>query len=59
MPSFYWPDNVEWSTQLLRLFSYSTLGAADFSEVEFVARSLPVGDEQAWHVGFGDLPIRR
>jgi hypothetical protein len=54
----YWPDNVEWSTQLLRLFSYSTLGAADFSEVEFVARSLPEGDEQAWHVGFGGLAYR-
>ena len=54
----YWPDNVEWSTQLLRLFSYSTLGAADFSEVEFVARSLPEGDEQAWRVGFGGVAYR-
>lgn len=54
----YWPDHPEWSTQLLRLISYTTLGAADFSEIERVAASLPVGDDAAWYEGFVALARR-
>lgn len=51
----YWPDNLAWSNQLMRLIGYASVGAADFSEVYFVARSLPVGDEEAWQSGFSGL----
>jgi dienelactone hydrolase len=51
----YFPDNLEWSTQMLRLFSYCYVRGADFSEVHAVARSLPVGDDAAWQKGFSDL----
>lgn len=51
----YWPEHPEWSTQLLRLISYTTLGAADFSEVERVAAALPVGQDDAWYEAFTGL----
>ena len=54
----YWPENLAWSTQLLRLVSYASLGAADFSEVDSVARTLTVGDEDAWYEGFAGLGRR-
>jgi dienelactone hydrolase len=51
----YFPDNLEWSTQMLRLFSYCYVRGADFSEVHAVARTLPVGDDIAWQRGFSEL----
>jgi len=54
----YWPDNLEWSTQMLRLIGYAYVGGADFSEVHAVARSLPVGDREAWREGFAALARR-
>lgn len=51
----YFPDNLEWSTQMVRLFSYCYVRGADFSEVHSVARSLPVGDNDAWQAGFAGL----
>jgi dienelactone hydrolase len=51
----YFPDNLEWSTQMLRLFSYCYVRGADFSEVHAVARTLPVGDDAAWQRGFSEL----
>lgn len=51
----YFPDNLEWSTQMMRLFSYCYVRGADFSEVHSVARSLPVGDNSAWQAGFAEL----
>jgi len=54
----YWPDNLEWSTQMLRLIGYAYVGGTDFSEVHAVARSLPVGDRDAWQQGFAGLARR-
>lgn len=54
----YFPDNLEWSTQMLRLFSYCYVRGADFSEVHAVARTLPVGDDAAWQRGFSTLADR-
>ncbi|ORW94713.1 hypothetical protein AWB92_10340 [Mycobacterium sp. IEC1808] len=54
----YFPDNLEWSTQMLRLFSYCYVRGADFSEVHAVARTLPVGDNAAWQTGFSELADR-
>lgn len=54
----YFPDNLEWSTQIIRLFSYCYVRGADFTEVDSVARTLPVGDEAAWEAGFADLARR-
>ncbi|TDC94567.1 alpha/beta fold hydrolase [Actinomadura sp. 7K507] len=54
----YFPDNLEWSTQMIRLFSYCYVRGADFSEVHSVAKSLPVGDNAAWEAGFGALAER-
>jgi alpha-beta hydrolase superfamily lysophospholipase len=54
----YWPEQAEWSTQLLRLISYTSLGAAEFSEVERVAASLHVGDDAEWYSAFVDLAHR-
>ncbi len=54
----YFPDNLEWSTQMLRLFSYCYVRGADFSEVHAVARTLPVGDDAAWQRGFSELANR-
>jgi dienelactone hydrolase len=51
----YFPENLEWSTQMMRLFSYCYVRGADFSEVHSVARSLPVGDNAAWQAGFAEL----
>lgn len=51
----YFPDNLEWSTQMIRLFSYCYVRGADFSEVHSVAKSLPVGDNAAWERGFAEL----
>jgi len=51
----YFPENLEWSTQMLRLFSYCYVRGADFTEVHAVARSLPVGDNAAWEKGFSEL----
>lgn len=51
----YFPDNLEWSTQMMRLFSYCYVRGADFSEVHAVARTLPVGDDAAWQRGFSEL----
>ena len=51
----YFPTNLEWSTQMLRLFSYCYVRGADFSEVHAVARTLPVGDDLAWQKGFAEL----
>ncbi|MER7005406.1 alpha/beta fold hydrolase [Dactylosporangium sp. NPDC000555] len=51
----YFPDNLEWSTQMLRLFSYCYVRGADFSEVHSVAKALPVGDDAAWQAGFSKL----
>lgn len=51
----YFPDNLEWSTQMMRLFSYCYVRGADFSEVHAVARTLPVGDDAAWERGFAEL----
>jgi dienelactone hydrolase len=54
----YFPTNLEWSTQMLRLFSYCYVRGADFSEVHAVARGLPVGDDAAWQRGFSELAHR-
>jgi alpha-beta hydrolase superfamily lysophospholipase len=54
----YFPDNLEWSTQMLRLFGYASIGGADFTEVQAVARDLPVGDDAAWMAGFTGLARR-
>lgn len=54
----YFPTNLEWSTQMLRLFSYCYVRGADFSEVHAVARGLPVGDDAAWQRGFSELADR-
>jgi alpha-beta hydrolase superfamily lysophospholipase len=54
----YFPDNLEWSTQTLRLFGYASIGGADFSEVQAVARDLSPGDDDAWVAGFTDLARR-
>jgi dienelactone hydrolase len=51
----YFPDDLEWSTQMLRLCSYCYVRGADFSEVHAVARALPVGDNAAWQAGFSKL----
>ena len=51
----YFPDDLEWSTQMLRLFSYCYVRGADFTEVHAVARTLPVGDDAAWERGFSEL----
>lgn len=51
----YFPDNLEWSTQMIRLFSYCWVRGADFSEVHSVAKNLPVGDDAAWQAGFSAL----
>jgi hypothetical protein len=51
----YFPDNLEWSTQMMRLIAYCYVRGADFSEVHTVARSLPVGDNAAWQMGFAGL----
>lgn len=51
----YWPDDLEWSTQFMRLLGYIYVGGADFSEVHAVARDLPPGDERAWRAGFSAL----
>lgn len=51
----YWPEHLEWSTQMMRLIGYASVGGADFSEVEAVARTLPVGDDEAWYAGFSAL----
>ena len=54
----YFPTNLEWLTQMLRLFSYCYVRGADFSEVHAVARGLPVGDDAAWQRGFSELADR-
>ena len=54
----YFPNNLEWSTQMLRLFSYCYVRGADFGEVHAVARTLPVGDNAAWQRGFSELAAR-
>jgi dienelactone hydrolase len=54
----YFPDNLEWSTQMMRLCSYCYVRGADFGEVEAVARTLPVGDDTAWQRGFSELANR-
>lgn len=51
----YFPDNLEWSTQMMRLIAYCYVRGADFAEVWSVARSLPVGDDAAWRAGFSGL----
>jgi dienelactone hydrolase len=51
----YFPDNLEWSTQMMRLIAYCYVRGADFSEVHAVARSLPLGDDAAWQMGFAGL----
>lgn len=51
----YFPNNLEWSTQMIRLFSYCYVRGADFSEVHSVAKALPVGDDAAWEAGFSKL----
>ena len=51
----YFPDNLEWSTQMMRLIAYCYVRGADFSEVHAVARTLPVGDDAAWQMGFSGL----
>jgi len=48
----YWPEDLVWSTQIHRLISYASLGAADFSEVHSVARTLTPGDDEGWYSGF-------
>lgn len=53
-----WPENMEWSTQLVRLLSYAYVGATDFSEIESVVRGLRVGDDAAWQEGFAGLAGR-
>ncbi len=54
----YFPNDLEWSTQMVRLFGYASIGGADFSEVEAVARDLPEGDDEAWVTGFAGLARR-
>jgi dienelactone hydrolase len=56
----HWPDNLDWSVQLLRLigYSYLDLGGSEFSEIYSVARHLEVGDEEAWLAGFSALARR-
>lgn len=54
----YYPDNLEWSTQMIRLFGYASIGGADFSEVHDVAKDVPVGDVKAWREGFLGLAKR-
>lgn len=54
----YWPDNLEWSTQLMRLIGYTWGRGSDFSEVYAVARHLTPGDDAAWEAGFSALASR-
>jgi dienelactone hydrolase len=51
----YWPENLGWSFQLIRLIGEATVGGADFSEVHGVARELTAGDIEGWYEGFNAL----
>ena len=51
----HWPENLDWSTQLLRAISYSSLGGSEFSEVMSAIRTLDVGDREAWLAAFSGL----
>lgn len=54
----YWPDNVFWSFQMLRLFAQSSAGAADLTECHLVAKDVEAGDVEAWYEGFHALAER-
>jgi hypothetical protein len=54
----YFPGNLEWSIQMIRLLSYRYVRGADFSRVHAVARSLPVSDNAAWEKGTPSWPSR-
>jgi len=54
----YWPENIFWSFQLLRLFSQANAGAAELTEIHLVARALEPGDIEGWYAGFSDLGRR-
>ena len=51
----HWPENLDWSTQLLRAISYSSLGGSEFSEIMSAIRYLEVGDREAWLAAFSGL----
>ena len=51
----YWPENLFWSFQFIRLVGEASVGGADFTECHQVARNLPVGDADAWYDGFRTL----
>jgi hypothetical protein len=51
----HWPENLDWSTQLLRAISYSSLGGSEFSEVMSAVRTLEVGDREAWLAPFSGM----
>ncbi len=51
----HWPESLDWSTQLLRVISYSSLGGSEFSEIMSAIRGLEVGDREAWLVAFSGL----
>jgi hypothetical protein len=51
----HWPENLDWSTQLLRAISYSSLGGSEFSEIMSAIRDLEVGDREAWLAAFSGL----
>ena len=51
----HWPQNLDWSTQLLRAISYSALGGSEFSEIMSAIRDLEVGDREAWLTAFSSM----
>ena len=51
----HWPENLDWSTQLLRAISYSSLGGSEFSEIMSAIRDLEVGDREGWLAAFSSL----
>ena len=51
----HWPENLDWSTQLLRAISYSSLGGSEFSEIMSAIRDLEVGDREAWLAAFSSM----
>lgn len=54
----FWPDNFNWSFQLLRLIAMAPVGGGDFTEVFHAVRDVKSGDEQAWYQALSALAGR-
>lgn len=54
----FWPENLDWSFQFIRLICEMYAGGSDFSEVYQVTRDLEPGDFEGWYERFTGLAKR-